>query len=322
MPIAQHQLILPVESLQSIKNYKTVAFLVVRNDSIQYEGYWDGHQQTSISNSFSMAKSVISLLVGIAIKEGKIKSIDQKVGDFLPQFKEGKSNQLSIRHLLTMSAGLSWNEGYSGLTSITTQAYYGQSLERVLKKANVVEKPGKRTNYQSGATQILGFILEKATGDSIAKYLSDKLWKPLGAHKKALWSLDTKNGHEKAFCCFNSTARDFARLGLLVLNKGKWKGTQLVPEAYIQEATMPATHLIAETGTQINNYYGLHFWFLEYKGMQIPYMRGILGQYIFIIPQKNAVVVRLGHQRDAENGEYDAPKDIYKYLDIVLNILK
>ena len=120
-----------------------------------------------------MAKSVISLLIGAAIDEGKIKSIDQKVGDFLPQFKEkGLNNRLTIRHLLSMSSGLNWDENYAGPTSMTTIAYYGKDLEKLMKEMKVVNTPGKKNMYQSGNTQVLAFILEKATGKTIADYAS------------------------------------------------------------------------------------------------------------------------------------------------------
>ncbi|HAS38893.1 MAG TPA: serine hydrolase [Microscillaceae bacterium] len=308
-------------SLQKIEGYETVSFLVLQNSSIKYEKYWNSYSDSSWSNSFSMAKSVISLLIGAAIDEGKIKSVDQKVGDFLPQFKEGLNNQLTIRHLLSMSSGLNWDEDYAGPTSMTTIAYYGKNLERSVKEMKVVTTPGKKNIYQSGNTQVLAFVLEKATGKTVADYASEKLWKPLGAKHDALWSLDKENGHEKAYCCFNSNARDFARLGQLILLNGKWQGRQVISEKYVKEATTPDKSLIAEDSNEANNYYGYQFWILKYKGNTIPYMRGILGQYIFIIPEKNAVVVRLGHKRDPQYGDYQAPKDVYAYLDAAFEIL-
>lgn len=308
-------------SIKKIEQYKTVSFLVLENGSVKYERYWNGYSDSSKSNSFSMAKTVISLLIGAAIDDGKIKSVDQKVSDFLPQFKGGLNDKLTIRHLLTMSSGLNWDESYAGINSITTKAYYGKDLERIVKQMKVIEEPGKRNNYQSGNTQVLAFIVEKATGKTIAGYASEKLWQPLGAKHEALWSLDQKDGHEKAYCCFNSNARDFARLGQLVLMKGKWKGQQLISEKYITEATRPAKELKAESGKGMNKYYGFQFWYIEHKGLKIPYFRGILGQYIFVIPGKNAVVVRLGHERASEYMDFDATTDVGEYLDAALEVL-
>jgi len=312
---------LPTTLVKGIEKYKTVAFLVAQNNEIKHESYWDGYNESSLSNSFSMAKSVIALLIGAAIDDGKIKSVDQKVSDFLPQFKDDLGAKLTIRHLLTMSAGLNWEESYAGLNAVTTRAYYGKNLEKIVRKMKVVTEPGVRNYYQSGSTQVLGFILEKVTGKTISAFASEKIWKPIGAKHPALWSLDKKEGHEKTYCCFNSNVRDFARLGQLILQKGKWQGRQIIPEKYITEAITPAKDLKAEEGDGMNNYYGFQFWYMEYKGLKIPYYRGILGQYIFVIPQKNAVVVRLGHERDSEYVDYFAPKDVVVYLEAALEIL-
>ena len=310
------------EQITKIESYETIAFLVVQDSAIKYERYWGEYGEASLSNSFSMAKSVVSLLIGAALGEGKIKSLDQKVSDFLPQFKEGMSNQLTLRNLLTMSSGLNWDESYANPLSMTTAAYYGDDLEGLMQEMKVVTTPGEKTVYLSGNTQVLAHVLQVATNKTLPEYATEKLWKPLGAKHDALWSLDAEEGREKAYCCFNSNVRDFARLGQLVLQKGNWKGQQLIPEAYIEEATAPASELKAQWAEGTNDYYGFQFWYLEYKGHKIPYMRGILGQYIFVIPEKNAVVVRLGHKRDKEKGEYYAPKDAFLYLDAALEILE
>jgi len=311
----------PTESqMKELEKYKSVAFLVIQNNEIKYEKYWDSYGRGSKSNSFSMAKSVVALLIGIAIEEGHIDSVGQKVGDFLPQFAEGENNSMTIKDLLTMSSGLDWDESYGSPFSITTKAYYGSDLEALIKELKVVETPGKEWKYLSGNTQVLAFILKAATGKSISEYASEKLWKPLGAENDALWSLDKKDGDEKAYCCLNTDARDFARLGQLVLQKGKWNDKQIVPEKYIEEAITPAEYLTnSETGEKLD-FYGYQFWILNYNDTKIPYFRGILGQYIFVIPEKNAVVVRLGHERSDEYRK-SAPIDVYTYLDIAYSLL-
>ncbi len=306
---------------QQIESYKPVAFLVARDGEILYEEYWDGYHKKSYSNSFSMAKSIVGLLVGIALEEGHIKSLDEPAGRYIPSFEKGNNASLSIRHLLTMSSGLDWDESYGSPFSVTTKAYYGNNIPELIHNLKVVETPGKVWNYLSGNTQVLAMILEKATGKSVSEYASEKLWKPLGTSAPALWSLDNANGIEKAYCCFNSNARDFARLGQLVLNGGSWNGKQLISEKFLQEALSPASHLSSiEDGSEVD-FYGYHWWTLNYKGQQIPYARGILGQYIFILPHKNAVVVRLGHERDPEYLN-NHPKDVYLYLDAALSMLQ
>lgn len=139
----------------------------------------------------------------------------------------------------------------------------------------------------------------------------------MGANKDAYWSLDHEGGVEKGYCCFNSNARDFARFGALYLHDGNWKGTQLVSKDYVHQSIVPA-NLIDDNGAK-NNKYGYSWWLLNYKNHNIFYMRGILGQYVFVIPDKNMVVVRLGHKRDKVKVN-DHPKDVYVFLDAALSM--
>src|SRR5690606_33587242 len=135
-----------------------------------HEQYWDGYSEESLSNSFSVAKSIVSILVGIALQEGALQSIDQPVGDYLPEFKEGAKANITIKHLLWMSSGLNWDESYGNPLSVTTEAYYGSDLKKVVRRLEAVEKPGQQFEYKSGDTQVLGFVLEAATGKSLADY--------------------------------------------------------------------------------------------------------------------------------------------------------
>ncbi len=308
------------DSLQAIHDrLKSVAFLIIKDDSIRYEQYWEGYSDSSLSGSFSMAKSITSLLIGIAIDEGKIKSVDQPVGDFLPEFGQTPNSQLTIRHLLTMSSGLNWDESYSSPLSTTTEAYYGRNLYKLVSGLKVVQPPGKVFDYMSGNTQLLGILLERATGKSLSAYASEKLWTPLQAMHAARWSVDRTGGIEKAYCCFNSNARDFARLGELILNQGRWNGKQVVSSDYIN-ASVTAAPLVYTDGKP-NTCYGFHWWLLKYKQHQVVYARGILGQYVFIIPDVNMIVVRLGHKRGIPTGDKHL-SDVYAYLEGALNMMK
>ena len=138
---------------------KSVAFMIIKDDSIRYEQYWEGYGDSSLSNSFSMAKSIVGLLIGVAIDEGKIKSIDQPVGDYIPEFKEGDKSKITIRHLLMMSSGLDWNEGYASLTSQVTEAYYGSDLYKLIVNLKVATPPGKEWSYKSCDTELLAIVL-------------------------------------------------------------------------------------------------------------------------------------------------------------------
>jgi CubicO group peptidase (beta-lactamase class C family) len=271
---------------------ETVAFLVLKNDSVYYEEYWDGYNKDAHSNSFSVAKSIVSILIGIAIDEGKIKSVDQKVSDFIPEYSSGMNAQLTIKHLLTMSAAFNWDETYDGLFSKTTKAYYGRNLKKMILRLKVTETPGKKFNYQSSNQLVLAYILEKASGKTLSEYASEKLWKPLGAKDNALWSLDKKDGMEKAYCCFNSNARDFSRIGLLYLHNGMFNNQRIISEEYVKKSIEPSD-LTDEFGDKAD-YYGYSWWLTTIDSTKMFYARGILGQYIIVIPDKNIVVVRLG----------------------------
>jgi len=306
------------ETLAKIESFEPVAFLVIKNGRIIYEKYWEDYGPESLSNSFSMAKSIVGLLVGAAIDDGYIKSIDQPVSDFIPEFSNEKNRDLKIKDVLTMSSGLNWDESYGTLFNTTTEAYYGKNIKEQIYGLEVIEKPGVKFNYLSGNTQLLAMIVEAATDRKISEYASEKFWEPMGAVNDAIWCLDDENGMEKAYCCFNSNARDFARWGQLVLNNGIWNGDTLISPEYIH-ASVHAADLTDETGNKIN-YYGYQWWIHDANGWNVPYMRGILGQYVFAIPEENAVVVRLGHKR-SDGKKNHHPLDSYLYLETAKKLL-
>ncbi|MCX6290590.1 MAG: serine hydrolase [Bacteroidetes bacterium] len=302
--------------LSELEKNKSVAFLVIKNDSIRYEQYWDHYDQHSFSNSFSVAKSIVSILVGAALNDGKIKSLDEPVGNYLPHFAEGNNAKLTIRHLLMMSSGLNWDESYSSLFSITTKAYYGTNLEKLANALKVVKEPGQKFDYMSGNTLLLAMVVEKATGMKLGDYASEKLWKQIGAEHSAQWSLDHTDGQEKAYCCFYSNARDFARFGKLYLDSGAWNGKQIVSRNYVRESLTPA--LLDFTGNE-TNCYGYQWWLTEEKGHRIFYARGLRGQYIVVIPDEKIIFVRLGVERGKPRADFKL-SDLVVYIDEVLDM--
>ena len=295
-----------------LERTKSIAFLVVQNDSIRFEKYWDIGCKNTQTNSFSMAKSITSLLVGCAIRDGYISGVDQNVSDFVPEIKSvGEFEPVKIKHLLEMSSGLDWLENYKRPISVTAKAYYGTNLKNLILNQRFNNPPGLAYRYQSGNTQILGVLLERAVGESISSYASRSLWSKIGAKNNATWSLDYNGGIEKTFCCFNSNARDFAKIGLLMLNNGSVGDQSVVDKEYVDWLlSMPSLidgdDRFGRLGTNVN-YYSNSWWVGKVLNREVFYARGFLGQYIVVIPEMNLVFVRLGrgeNDKSAKKNDY------------------
>lgn len=266
----------------------TVAFLIIKNDTIQYENYFDGYEQESIIASFSMAKSVTSILIGCAIDEGLIKSVDESITNYIPELKENGLEKVTIKHLLQMTSGIDFNESYYNPFGDAASFYYGRNLRKNISKMKPKIEPGNMFNYISGNTQLLGLVLERALkSKTITEYLQEKIWTPLEMEYDASWSIDRKkDGLEKTFCCLNARARDFAKIGRLYLNKGKWNGTQIVSESWVEESTK------IDRSEGSADYYQYQWWIPTANGDFMA--EGILGQFIYVNPVKDMVIVRLG----------------------------
>lgn len=305
------------EQSKTINDWETVAFLIIQSDSILFEKYWNDYNESSLTNSFSVAKSFTALAIGAAIKEGKIESVHQKVGDFIPEFSNGKKAEISILHLLQMSSGIDFGEDYNNPFGFMAKTYYGDDLYELTVNKPIVHEPGKVWKYQGGNTLLLSFIIQKACGMSLSDYFSNHFWQKIGAEEKALWTLNEADGIERAFCCFYSNARDFARIGQLMLDSGKWLNNNLIESTYYENSIQPV-NIKGEDGKLIKHY-GLHWWLGNYKNISFHYARGIQGQYIVSIPEWDVVFVRLGHKRDPEVGAI-IPKDLIDYLEMVEEI--
>ncbi len=299
------------------KAIKTHAFVIIKNDSLVHEQYWDGFSDTSHTNSFSMAKTFVSVLLGCALKDGSIPSINEPVGTYIPAFKEGRKASITLRHLVTMTSGIDFDESYVNPFAYPAEGYYGHDLLASSTKQDVAGEPGKVFKYLSGNTALLGYCISVATRKPLAVYLSEKLWKPMGCEHPAYWSLDRKDGMEKAFCCINSNARDFARLGKLAMHQGKWNGQQLVDSAYMEASTRP-TDCLEENGEK-NHTYGYSWWLANYRGLRIYYARGILMQYVICVPEKNLVICRLGRMRRPKTAS-PVPVDVMYCIDAALQM--
>lgn len=296
------------------KEIQSVAFTIIKNDSIWYEWYADGYSKDSHTNSFSMAKSVVTAALGMAIKERKIESLDTKVGDFIPEFSSGLGAKLTVGDLASMASGLDWDEKYYSPFSKTTQLYFDTDLASFIKSLPVIKDPGTVYEYSSGATQLLAMTIEKATGEKLTKYVDEKFWKPMGAESDSYWQTD-REGLVKAYCCIASNARDFARFGKLYKQHGKWEGHQILDSAFVAKSVTPR---FKETP-----YYGYGWWLSEFQGKEVFYMRGHLGQYVIVVPQDDVIIVRLGHMGNRSiPGQYHSTdfevflNEAYKMIDL------
>ncbi len=289
----------------------TVAYLIIKNDSIWHESYYDGFDKSSKSNSFSMAKSFISGLLGKAIMDGYIESLDQPLSDFFPKYEGTKT---TVGDLSSMASGIDWDERYYSPFSITTKAYFYDNLDEMMLELDIVEEPGKDYKYLSGSTQLLAMVIEKASGKKIADYFSESFWKPLRAEHDALWQVDSeKNGMVKSYCCFASNARDFARFGKLYKDHGNWQNQQLLDSAFVAKSINPRFE-----GAP----YGYGFWLGNSQGKEYFAMRGHLGQYVIVFPEENIIVVRLGHSKGETDGIETYPKNFIIYIEEAFEILK
>ncbi|MEZ5044739.1 MAG: serine hydrolase [Saprospiraceae bacterium] len=315
---------------------KTTGFLVIQNDRILFEQYYQGYDATAISNIFSVSKSVTSLLVGLALEDGQIASVDDPVTRYIPELNDADPGfkKLTIRHLLDMRSGLNFKEAYSNPFAHIARLYYGTNQLSQIKGLTFTSTPGTRHNYQSVSTAILGIVVEKATGKPLGKYLEEKVWLPLGMENPATWSVDDKKHRSpKAYCCLNTTARDLAKIGRLYLREGNWEGNQIISKAWIRTSVTPnmtngcyqnqwysAAGIISKDGkdlifpdslSAINaaHQQGLAYcyvdkitkegsdWHIHFCGPDY-YALGILGQYLYVIPQQDLIIVRLGEKWD------------------------
>uniref|UniRef100_UPI00404A65D0 serine hydrolase domain-containing protein n=1 Tax=Flavobacterium sp. TaxID=239 RepID=UPI00404A65D0 len=298
---------------KTIDSLGAIAFVIIKNDSVWHESYFDGYGDDSKTNSFSMAKSIVSAAMGKAIQEGKIKSLDQKVIDFFPDLKGEFASEVTVGDLSSMSSGMDWDEAYYSPLSITTRAYFDDSLDELMLSLPIKNEPGKSYKYLSGNTQLLAMLVTKAVGKDLSTYVSESFWKPMGAEHDALWQTDNENGMEKAYCCIASNAKDFARFGKLFKQKGNWNGKQILDTAFVEKSVKPRFPDSPE--------YGYGWWLSNHLGKNIFYMRGHLGQNVIVIPEDDLIIVRLGHQHGLPKENDAHASDFYVYVEETYKML-
>lgn len=306
------KLALKPEQEKELKDLYSVGFAVMQDDSLIFEQYWNGWDADSVSNSFSVAKSYISVLTGIAIQEGVIKSVQQPVSDFLPEYKDGCYAKLTVEHVLTMSTGLDWSESGANPFSDNAKGYYGTNVRELCLTQPCRDEPGTQLDYISGGTQIMSEVIEAAYKRPLDELVREKIWTPLGSEHDAYWGKDRDDGDFKSFCCLYATARDFGRIGQLYLDSGMWNGRQIVPRDYWQASITPAK--LMDKGKP-NARYGYFWWLAEVDGKPIHYCRGFHGEYVVVIPHERLVFVRTGMKREEVNAE-GHPQDVFQWIAI------
>jgi CubicO group peptidase (beta-lactamase class C family) len=274
----------------------TTAFLIVRGDRLLYEGYFNGYDHDSVQTSMSVAKSVLGALVGIAIDQGRIGSVDDPITRYVPELaaRDPRFGQITLRHLLAMRSGLRYEES-GGPWGDDTATYYAPDLRKLaLEGTEVVEAPGRRFHYNNYNPLLVGLALERATGMPVATYLERRLWQPLGMEADGSWSLDSRaSGFEKMESGLNARAVDFAKLGLLVARDGRFRGRQRLPRAWVQELTRVPTG----GGSVPASGYRFFWWTQDDRHPPAVFARGKYGQHLYVVPDSDLVLVRFG--RDA-----------------------
>jgi CubicO group peptidase (beta-lactamase class C family) len=282
-----------------LRRNETLAFVVVHRDRLVYERYLGGSDRATLQTSFSVAKAFLSTLVGIAIDEGLIGDVDDPVTDYLPELAERdeRFGRITLRDLLTMSSGLRYEEPAIPVPwGDDVVTYYGVDLRDVgIDGSQIVEPPGATWHYNNYTPLLLGMVLERATGMSVSRYMSTRLWQPLGAEVDATWSLDSeRSGFEKLESGLNVAPVDYARFGLLFLHDGEWNGTRIVSEGWVRAATAADT-----TSDPAADYQ--YFWWVDVERPGRYYGLGNLGQYLYVAPDADTVIVRNGRDWSIDN---------------------
>jgi len=280
-----------------LKRNPVTGFLIAKDDTILYEHYQYARTDHDRFLSQSMAKTIIAMLIGIAVSEGKIKSINDTAATYVPGFAGTEYGKTSIRNLLHMASGVAFSENYDGHDDIARLdrdlfGEPGKGPTASVAQFNTRTAPaGTKWHYASVEAEILGLVLRHATGEKIADYLHDRIWGAIGAEGDASWSIDS-TGQEIAFCCFNATLRDYARLGRLLAHDGSWEGRQLIPRQWLLDATtVKATDRYLAPGAATPNLgYGYQIWILPGPQRRFALL-GIQGQIILVDPASKLVMV-------------------------------
>ncbi len=298
-----------------LKNGQINVFIVIRNDSVLYERYNTGYSDSTLTTIFSGAKSMISIMLGQALNNHSINSLNDKVTRYIPELKSNPAfEQITLKNLLDMKSGLEFQDALGGIVkaffSDEAKYYYTNDMKAQLMKVKLVNQPGTVWKYKSIDPIVLGWVLQKATGKSIAQYFEANVWKKIGAAYNASWGLDQVNGLTNTASRFQVTAIDFAKIGRLYLNKGKYNGKQVVPERWVdQSVNIGSEQPASAKGWQKSAHH--YLWWIPQEGDKGDYAaEGMLGQRLYMDPRTNTIIVQFA---DRGAGHYPYRK-ISRYL--------
>ena len=282
------------DALASLSEYarekRSAGLLVLIDGAVALEEYYGGHDASKTTNSFSMAKTILGLLIGVAIDEGAIGGLDEPAARYLTEWADDDRAAITLRDLLWMQSGLSLDDATHTPFSDLVQVHLGEDLLAPLLEIPAVRPPGRDYEYNNMNSQLLGVVLQRATGARYADYLSSRLWSRIGADDASLW-LDSEGGNAKTYCCLFATLRDWARVGEMLRHGGRVDGRQVVPSAWIEEMRRPSAYYVR---------YGGHLW-LRDAGDDVNeppffYLDGGRKQRVYVIPSLGVVAVRVGEQ--------------------------
>lgn len=297
-----------------LKNGQVNLFMVLRNDSILYERYNKGYSDSTLATTFSVAKSMLSILIGQALADGSIKSLDDPILNYIPELGANPAySTLVLRDLFNMKSGLAFRDTNGGIInaffSDEAKYFYTDDMKRELLKVKRVEYPGKNWQYKSIDAILLGWVIEKATKKTLSQYFQERLWRRIGTQYKASWGQDF-NGLTNTASRFQTTAIDLAKVGRLYLHNGKYNGRQIVPQQWVEESVkMNADQPVTSKGWQETTQH--YLWWLPQEGINGEYaMEGMLGQRLYVDPLTQTIIVVF-----ADKGAGDYPyRKISRYL--------
>jgi len=307
------------ELLADLKRQDSAAFVVLQYGALVHETYFGNYQASSRTNSFSMAKTITTLQVASAVKEGFISSFDAHLIERIPEYaSDSRGKRATLAQLSSMKSGHDWTENYYTPLNITTNLYYGDDAESLVLRQGFEREPGTAYEYSSGSTQLMGVFLKRALkakepGLTISEHLSRSLWRPLGMESDAFYTLDREGGMERTYCCIFATARDFAKIGQLLLQDGQWDGRALLDKAFVERMRKP----------DLQTFYGHSLW-MDWA-YQYPFylLQGHQGQYVIIVPAQSLVVVRTGHQGGKMERDQTGilPSEVYRFVDQAVKLV-